>query len=435
MGGMLVVFSLFLPLPCFAQLPAPTTGPLLLQECLALADKNNPEIQAARSAAAAKRTGVQTSAASFLPSLDAESSLSRTANANRSRGTRAGSELGVPVSLSVSQLLFDFGKAHQGYMKSKHDSVAAKYSVEVIRAQVFLAVKTAYIGLLKAQRALGIAQETLKQREHLIAVTQELFDSGIRPRFDVVRAQIDAENARLDLVEAETRLAREGPNLEVALGVPGLQPRALEDILVDREWTMDESRVQRTALERRSEISNQREQVESQRNSLGLARRAFWPTTSASSALLYRQSSAGSAFLGHEREWTVGVSAKLNLFGGFSNVATITREEMALEKTQEDLKGVEQKISAEARQAYQTAAGEARKLKIARNLEILARENESLSWQLYRSGKGTIILVTDAQSQLLSARLSRLNSLADYHLALSRLEYSAGAVLEDIQRR
>jgi outer membrane protein TolC len=435
MSGVFVCLSLFMSLPCFAQLPEPVPEPLLLRECLALADANNPEIQAARSAAAAKQAGVQTSVASFLPTLDAESSLSRSDTINRSHGTRTNTILDIPASLSVSQLLFDFGKAHQGYRQSKHDAAAAEYSVDVTRGQVFLAVKTAYIGLLKAQRALGIAQETLQQRERLINVTQELFDSGIRPRFDVVRAQIDAQNARLDLIEAETRLAREGPNLEAALGVSGLEPRALEDILKDQGWALDESRVQRTALERRPEVSRQREQIESQRNSLGLVRRAFWPTTSASSALVYRQSNAGGAFLGHSREWTVGVSAKLNLFGGFSSVAAVTREKIFLQKTLEELKVIEQKISAEALQAYQTVAGEARKLKITRDLEILARENENLSWQLYRSGKGTIILVTDAQSQLLSARVSRLNSLADHSLALSRLEYSVGAGLGDIQKR
>ena len=219
-----ILFRYFLALggcialsPVSAQQPAPE--PLSLRECLALADKNNPEIQAARKSAEAKSAGVRTSAASFLPKVDAESSLSREEVVNRSLGSRVNSKLETPASLSVSQLLFDFGKAHQAYSKSKHDWAAAEHGVGTTRAQVFLVVKTAFIGLLKAQRALSIAQETLQHREELLKVTQELFDSGIRPRFDVVRAQIDAENARLDLVEAETRLAREWPNLEVALGL------------------------------------------------------------------------------------------------------------------------------------------------------------------------------------------------------------------------
>ncbi len=427
-----LAFAAF-PLPAAAIADSRPT--LSLPECLDLTAASNPELKAAADAAESKRADIQVAFAGFLPTLDLQSSNLTQETSNFKVPSITHSNTFIPMSLTLAQNLYDFGKTNQGYQKARHDLEAAQWTFQGTKSQVELNVKTAFINMLRAQQTLEISDKTIEQRDRLLQVTDELYKAGVRPRFDVARAQIDLANARLSRVDAETDLRRQWKKLETAVGAD-IDARPLENILTGVSRELDEDSVQAAARSHRPEILSQKEAVQAQRNTWQKTRRDYLPTAGATASFSERQqSTVGGVFSGFENIWSVGVNAKLNLFSGLSTYAAATREEMNLQKASHDLQSLERSVSAEVYDALLDIAGAAKKLKLSTQLVELAQENASLSEELYRSGKGTIIEITDAQSQLLAARLSRLGNLADYHVALAKLERVAGVSLDGLIKR
>lgn len=421
---------------------------LTLEECLRLADADNPDIRSARSDVAVKQAAVGIAFAGFLPRLDLQPSIymQELRYLKTKQVFLSGTSVQLspiihdsffaPLKFTLNQTLLDFGKTHQGYEKALHELRAVQWTLEAVRAQVFLTVKTAFINTLRNQQALAISDQALAQRKLVVKISEDLYQAGMRPRLDSIRAEIDLENARLQRVDFEMGLGRAWKSLETAVSAASLSARPLENILTKDDLQLSESETQTATRIHRPEILSQKELVEAQTHSRGVGRRRFLPTLSGLATYSARQqTSVSGRFQGFQRHWYLGANASLNLFNGLADMASVKSAQSALEKAQSDLLSLQNNASSEAFGALIDAAGLQKKLKNSARLEDLARESEKLALMLYRNGKGTMLQVTDVQNQLLSARLTRLGNLADYRLALFRLERATGTPLTALGRK
>ena len=96
---------------------------------------------------------------------------------------------------------------------------------------VVLNVKQAYYGLLAAKKLVEVAQKTIEQTEGHLRQAQAFFNAGSKPRFDVTRAEVEVNNAKLGLINARNSVRIRTIVLNNAMGIDPGQATEIENTL------------------------------------------------------------------------------------------------------------------------------------------------------------------------------------------------------------
>ncbi len=434
--GAMVLLWLWLPGAPPAPAQAPTTAGtqprppvagrvLTLQEAVDIAIEQQPQIQARLFDYAAARYRVDQALAPLLPQVTASWT------AARSRSSIISTATGVPVvvsrdfdetsvaRVSLSQLLFDFGKTFAATEAARKLQQVALEDVELQRQLIALAVKEAYANLLFAQRLIAVNQQALERAELNLRSARGFFEVGTRPRSDVARAEVDVANARVDVIRARNaeRLARTA--LNTAMGIDVDTPTTVQDILFYEPVPVDRAQLRAEALARRPELRQARLRVEAAAAQERQAFRNFFPDVTA------------GGFYGGTRSdfsevWEINIALTWSLFDGGGRLARWRETQAATQAAQARVRATELDVEREVVQAVDTVAETDERIQAAQVAVASAQENFRLAQGRFDAGVGTILELTDAQLALTQAQNQEALALTDYRIALFRLARAVG---------
>ncbi|KRT69310.1 MAG: type I secretion outer membrane protein [Candidatus Rokubacteria bacterium CSP1-6] len=409
--------------------PSPVAGRILsLQEAIDIALENQPSIQARLGDYAAARQRVDQAFSGLLPQIGGSWNALRDQTAKVGETSATTGRTGPTITswgttttakVTLSQLLFDFGKTFAATDREKANAESSKEDVEIDRNDTVLLVKESYFNLLFGKRLVVVNQEAVARAELNLRSAKGFFEVGTRPKFDVTRAEVDLANSQLTLIQARNavRLARVA--LNTAMGISATAPTEVQDILTYEAFPVDESRLLAEALQRRPEYRQIKARVEAAEASVRQNFRNFFPDVTS------------NAWYGANRAdmneiWELGVTLNWSIFDGGNKIAKYKEAKASLEAAQARVRVQELAIWKEVEQAYLNVIEGEERIQAAKKAVESAQENFRLAQGRFDAGVGTIIELTDAQLELTQAQSREANALTDYRIAVSRLERSLG---------
>ncbi len=254
---------------------APPARVLTLGEAQRVAQERQPQLRAARGSTQAAEGRVEQSRSGLLPQLSAAADYQRATNnflfrpgvAPRSGVTTSWSSVDIfDSSVTLSQLLWDFGQTSNRWRSTQASARATADQERSTWLQVVLQVRVAFFNAVASKQLLAVARETLaNQRNHLVQI-EGFVKEGTRAPIDLSQAQADFANAEVQVINAGNAYQRSKVLLNQAMGVEGpieydvaseaLPPQAGEDGALDPLLA--------AALEARPEIASATEQVKAQ---------------------------------------------------------------------------------------------------------------------------------------------------------------------------
>ncbi len=398
---------------------------LTLDEALAIALENQPNIQARLSDYAAAAYRVDQALSPLLPQLSAGISAARTQSFSPSTLSGASTvsvrrwDDSTLARVSVSQLLFDFGKTFASTEVARKLADVASEDVELQRQLITLAVKESYTNINFAQRLIAVQQQALERAELNVRSARGFFEVGTRPKSDVTRAEVDVANARVDLIRARNAERNARVALNTAMGIAANTPTQIQDNLVYEPVTLDPAQLVGEAYRQRPESRQARLQVEAADARARRAFRDFFPDITA------------SGFYGGTRAdlnevWEIGLGLSWSLFDGGNRMARYRETRVLLEGAQARVRATELDISREVEQAQINVSEANERIQAAKTAVESALENFRLAQGRFDAGVGTILELTDAQLALTQTQNAETQALADYRIALARLQRAVG---------
>jgi len=443
------------PAPAPGQAPPPPviTGPgargvldrvlgkaLTQDEAVGIALETQPSIQARLSDYLAAAYRVDQAFSPLLPQLTGSATLARTQTAISTATSRSvlvgGSIVSVPgqaqtvysirdpsenttMRVSLSQLIFDFGKTFASTDAARRLAEQAQEDVELQRQLVTQTVKESFTNINFAQRLIRVQEQAVERANLNLRSARGFFEVGTRPKSDVARAEVDVANARVDLIRAQNaeRLARVA--LNTAMGIPADTPTVVQDNLVYQALMIDRTQLIARALAQRPEYKQVKLRVSEAEARARRAFRDFFPDIT------------GTGFYGSTRFdmneiWEVAVQLSWTLFDGGNRIARFRESKVNVEAAQSRVKASELDISREVEQAYITVSESSERIQAAQVAVASAQENFRLAQGRFDAGVGTILELTDAQLALTQAQNTEAQALADYRIAVVRLERALG---------
>jgi outer membrane protein len=399
-----------------------------LEEAVAVALDAQPQIQARLYDYAAARFRVDQAFAPLLPQLSATLSGQHSSSTVLTTSS-GGTTIAVPSSrtledtflgqMSLSQLLFDFGKTVASVDAARKLAEVSRYDIELQRQLVTLAVKEAYTNTLFAQRLIKVQRQALERADLNLRSVRGFFEVGTRPKSDVVRAEVDVANARVDNIRADNaeRVARVA--LNTSMGVPANTRFELVDNLVYLKVTDPDRDLVAEALNQRPEYTQAKLRIEGAESILKRTFRDFFPDVVGSG-------SVGGVRSSLDTSWSAGIALNWSIFDGGNRLSRYREAKAALEASQSRLKATELDIAREVEQARSTVLETDERILAAQAAVASAQENFRLVQGRFDAGVGTILDLTDAQLALTQAQNAEAQALADFRIALARLERALG---------
>jgi outer membrane protein TolC len=405
-----------------------TQRPITVDEAVAIALEYQPNIRARIGDYAAAKYRVDQALSPLLPQLAASVSTSRSQTSVLSTSTtgitsasQVNRDFGETLStqITLSQLLFDFGKSSASVDAARKLSEVALEDVELQRQLITQTVKQAYTNINFARRLIRVNEQALQRAELNLRSARGFFEVGTRPKSDVTRAEVDVANARVDVIRARNaeRLARVA--LNTAMGARADTPTQVIDNLVYQPSNMDRTRLMDEALRRRPESRQARLRAEAAEALLRRTVRDFFPDVTGTGAY-------GGIRSTFDEAWSATLSLQWSIFDGGNRIARHREARANLEAAKARVQATELDIQSDVEQTQISVNEGEERIQAAQKAVESAQENFRLAQGRFDAGVGTILELTDAQLALTLAQNTEAQALADYRIALSNLDRAVG---------
>jgi len=397
---------------------------LTLTRVVEIARSRQPEILAARAEVQAGASRVGLARAGYYPQVDGLAGYSRISPAAGSLSTAGmgnGSFDYYSAEITASQMLFDFGRTKTRVEISKSGLDSSRADLADVEEQVVFAATLAYYDLLKTMRNREVAAERVRQFAQHLEQAQGFFQAGIKPRYDVTRAEVDLSNARLDLTRAENSRELARVALNNAMGLSEAPPYEVEDDLGLRLFELPLESALAKAEEGRADLKALLLKKRLAAQELLLAGKGSRPTLAGN---------AGAGYSGEnfplDEGWNVGVALSFPIFNGHQTRYRVEEARAGLNRLTANENSLRLAIGREVRQSYLMLQEAAERVRASELILRQAEENHELATGRYRAGVGNPVELADADAILVNARTGHIQALYDHRLSVAAMERATG---------
>jgi outer membrane protein TolC len=200
--------------PARCQLP----DTLSLESAITLAQQENLSVKLSQLELKQSERRVQELGASRYPSLQLRSHYLHAPETGYNEIVTNGGEYGLQLSASLP--LYDGGQRGTLLDQAANNRERASLAVAKQGSETAYMVKLQYYDILRAEAEVGIRTETVDRLDEYIALLKQLRLGGLAAESDLLKAQVDAGNAGVQLEQARQGLRKAKLLLSSMIGVP-----------------------------------------------------------------------------------------------------------------------------------------------------------------------------------------------------------------------
>ncbi len=410
-----------------AGMAAAAEVPLTLTEAVHIALRSNPALAAAEGRENATWAALDRTAAERWPQFRLESRLGHVSEVpvsevpGRAPVPLAEQDTWV-TSAVLQQLVYSGGRVSALVRQSGFTAAAARSARQRARQVVAFGAERAFRHLLATQEEIGVAARNLAAAEDHLRVAGERFAARAVARFDVLRAEVQAEEARQEVIRADGNLLVARALLLQALGLAAGEFRALSPVAAAPSWPGIDELIAAADRER-PDLQALARQLAAAEAGVAVARAERYPTLALAADYQYVDPESPTVF----SRWSVGALASLPLLDGGRAGARYRAAEAALTQARAALDLGRRQVEAEVRQAVARVAGAAAQLRVAARQVEQAVELSRLADIRFAGGVGTATEVADAKGSLARARYGLVRAEADRGIADAELALAVGS--------
>ena len=440
------------------EAPPPEAGPLplSLEGAVARAVERNEEVLIALAEEARTEGLIREIGSGAWPELTAGGVYTRNIERpvfffNSPEGLQRieiGSDNEIDLSATLRQTLYDpeLGPAVRAARLARE---AAAAGTERVRTLVALEARLRYFDALFARELVRVREQAVAQAEARVAQVRSFRDAGTVAEFDLLTAEVEAENLRPPLIEARNDLELALNRLKRVVGVPLARPVALTDgfpaVSAPGEPTGRAGPTEtgappgeplrdpalegavEAALAGRSDVATQRLVVGLQEQQLTAERRSVYPVVDLTANYLRR---ASTDDFPEESDFvdslTAGVAFDVDLFDGGERAGRVAQAEAALERERQRLSQLSEGVRLEVEQAFLTVRSARQWVEASRGTVARAERALEIAQLRFRNGLSTQLELDDAELAVTEARTNLARSLHAYATAQAELQAATG---------
>ncbi len=418
---------------------------LTLDESINLSIQNSKQLKGAQArideATAALREAVEKK----LPNAAASGSYLRLNSANFSLktgdngGGSGGSDGSAPKVnqavygiLNVSLPIYQGGRIQYGIESSKLLQKAAELDADYNKDEVIQTTIDAFATLFKANTAVKLVQENLQESEQRVKDFTNLEKNGLLARNDLLKAELQASNIELNLLDAQNNLQLANVNMNLLLGLP-----------TSTELVLDTTGVRKTDDERilddylnaanggRKDIEAMGLRIKSAQTGVKIAKADQYPSLNLTGG--YIAADVPGVF-SVTNAVNIGVGVSYNIASLWKNKSKVQQAEARVQEMQASSDLLSDNIRLQINKAYFTLISNRKKIDVNAKAVEQAEENYRIVKNKFDNSLATTTDLLDADVALLQAKMSYTLAQADAFVSYHKLLQTAGILATELKK-
>jgi len=423
---------------------APNSGAprrITLQDALALARKNDPTYHAAVTDAGLAREDRAQARDALLPTATFNTSALYTEPAYISSPTGTTSSSVKFIANNAPHEYISQGNVHEqldvasfaGYRRTVALAAAAKARSEIASRGLVVTVVQNYFAAEAAEQKLASARRAAEEGEKFLQLTQNLEKGGEVAHSDVIKAELQVQDRRRQLQDAQLAFLNARLDLAVLLfpdftdnfeladdlhaGVP-LPPREEFETLAARDNPDIRAALAAVQAAGHDVLSARAGYLPS----VGLD---YWYGIDAEHYATYSTTPDGRV---HNLGYAAAASLTLPLWNWGATQSKVRQSELRRDQSKLELSLAQRKLLAEMRSLYSEAETALNQQAGLQRSAELAGDSLRLTTLRYTNGESTVLEVVDAQTTFAQANAAYQDGALRYRVALANLQTLTGVL-------
>jgi len=434
---LIVCMACFLPVRGGAEEIIQKGELLSLQRCIEIALMKNPTITAAKGTMGVNESLVGQAKSNYYPQINWTGGYSRISSVSGrsftgSQGSTTISTGSLETSTSafdqwttsftLSQNIYDFGRTSTQVQIQKLNYDSSKSSLENVEEQVIQSIKQTFYAVVQAKYNRIAVEDTVKQTQQHLEQAKGFYEVGTKPKFDVIKAEVDVSTAKLNLIKAENDYRIAVVNLNNAMGVPGAPEYTLQENLSFEKYEITFEEAMSRAYENRPDLKSAVAQSQAAEVGIDSAKTGYYPFLTGNASYNW----AGGSVSELDHGYNVGAVISFPIFSGFLTKYQVQQARANLNVLKANEESTRHQVYLDVQQAYLTLRAAEEAIPTAKLGVEQAQENLDIANGRYAAGVGNPVEVTDAEVSLVNARLAYIQTLYADKVAQANLEKAMG---------
>lgn len=407
-----------------------------LDECLDIALKNNFDIEIKDHTYQSSKYEYQNALSKFLPILNTTSYIADYSGQILVGGVLNDTfhETAISVNITAEHHLTEGGKQIFEAKAKKYFSKARKHEFQFTKSQVVYMTVKYYYEMLLAKLNIEIYLRNLIERNAQLELAINLQKSGFGTKFDVVRSQNETAQAKVSLLDALNDFRISQTRLANLMGIDvncALMPfeKDIEPLhLVDENIKIEE--FFELAIKNREDLKAYSDLIAFEKQVKNTYVTDFFPKP----LVDFQQQFQGTINHGVAPNYIVAGFLTWqpgeNCIWGTMTKIKAQNELIKVRKLeyQNKLREIEQALV----EALSSTNFNKKEMDITKNRVDYSNESIKLAMLRFNYGKGILLDVIQAQSEMTQARVEYVSAIIKYNISQSELLYNSGTINRDI---
>jgi outer membrane protein TolC len=335
-------------------------------------------------------------------------------------------------SLSIQQLLYDFGGTISRYRSTKAILETRKLDTVRVRNFVSLDFALVYFDLLEAEKLVRVAESEVRTLEAHLRDAKNLYENGVITKNDLLQAEVRLSDARQKVLNTRNLRAINASRLNTVLSRSlNTDVQVMDVELALSGYTvLERGEAFEVAVQERPEVRILDETMMALDLEEKSRKAEYYPRFFAGASYDY----ADNRYQLHEANASLVLGMSLNLFSGGSTRAELIKTEYRRRQLLEQKARIEDEVRLEVEKNLLDLSNARERMKVAKDAVGQAEENLRINRVRYEEGVGTATEVLDAVTLLTTAETNHYRALYDFRRAEASAFYSMGKDLVEVYK-
>ncbi|WP_420633884.1 TolC family protein [Candidatus Palauibacter sp.] len=295
-----------------------------------------------------------------------------------------------------------------------------------VEFQVIQQVKSQYAATVAARELVSVEQRRVQRQADQLEFVRQQLELGRATRSDSLRSQVDLNNARLALLNAENNARTTTFRLTEAVGSETLVGPIAGAELAETPITFTRDELFAMADVSAPSLQSTSAAVEAAEAAVSSARSGYLPSIFIGGGWGW----SNQEFPPSNRSWQFSLTGSYPLFNGFQRETQVFRARATADQARQSERAAQLNISSELDARYATAQSALAGVDLASQNVELSEESLRVVQERYRLGLATILELQDAQITLTQAEVDLVTGRFDYEVAVAAIEALLGRRLD-----
>ncbi|WP_320170432.1 TolC family protein [Maridesulfovibrio sp.] len=404
---------------------------LTLEDCVKLGLKQNPTIVAARKDLLASDSAVKSQRGQFGGPLKATYGYTHYNDQPRNGDTPSGYQDAWGFTLNVSQPLFKGFELLSKYQKTKLQRQSTEASLYNAELALISQIQTSFLTLLQGRMEVKSKEDSVARLKSQLQVIQAFYQVGLRPRVDVLQAEVELATAEQNLLIAKNTVDSRVARLNTLLNLPIDEKVNYTGELTYLPFSMTLDQCIAIADKKRPDLEIAQKAVEIAQEDVTISESGFYPDITAD---LNYSSTGGDPSVSKNQynyrnrpdSWNVGANLNWELFSWGQTYYDAQRAKDNVLKIKAEFDNTKLEASYEIKDQLLSLKAAADRIGVGRKSVEAGREGYRMAMARYQAQVSTNNEVLNAQSRLSDSEAQLIQALSDYQVALAKLYVAMG---------